>query len=141
VKRYFDLFGRQQVHVVIFDDFARDTAAAYHDVLEFLGLEAPHREAGFGAVNGNRCAKHPWLQTVLTDRFVRSAALTLRPWIPERVFVAARSAQEKLVQINSRTYKRSPLDPEVHARLRREFAPEVERLSELLGRDLTHWSR
>jgi hypothetical protein len=29
----------------------------------------------------------------------------------------------------------------VRAQLQREFAPEVERLSELLGRDLTHWSR
>jgi hypothetical protein len=28
----------------------------------------------------------------------------------------------------------------VRAQLQREFAPEVERLSELLGRDLTHWN-
>ena len=32
------------------------------------------------------------------------------------------------------------MDPELRLRLQAEFAPEVERLSELLGRDVTHWS-
>jgi hypothetical protein len=32
------------------------------------------------------------------------------------------------------------MDPELRRHLKLEFAPEVERLSELLGRDLTHWS-
>jgi hypothetical protein len=36
--------------------------------------------------------------------------------------------------------KRPPLRAELRAQLKREFAPEVERLSELLGRDLTFWS-
>ena len=29
VQKYFDVFGREQVHVIIFDDFVRDTAAVY----------------------------------------------------------------------------------------------------------------
>ncbi len=36
VARYFDAFGRENVHVVIFDDFVRDPAASYRATLEFL---------------------------------------------------------------------------------------------------------
>jgi hypothetical protein len=32
-----------------------------------------------------------------------------------------------------------PLDPDLRRRLNHEFRPDVERLSALLGRDLTHW--
>jgi hypothetical protein len=33
------------------------------------------------------------------------------------------------------------MNPGLRKRLQVEFAPEVKRLSELLGRDLTYWSR
>ena len=32
-----------------------------------------------------------------------------------------------------------PMNPVLRARLQREFRPEVEKLSELIGRDLTFW--
>src|SRR6185437_9034148 len=36
VKRYFDVFGRENVHVIIYDDFRLNTAATYAEVLRFL---------------------------------------------------------------------------------------------------------
>jgi hypothetical protein len=47
----------------------------------------------------------------------------------------------RLRKINSRDGVRPALSPELRERLNEEFAPEVAHLSELLGRDLTHWSR
>src|SRR5260370_5319469 len=38
VRRYFDVFGRERVHIIVYDDFAADPAAAYRDTLEFLDL-------------------------------------------------------------------------------------------------------
>ena len=32
------------------------------------------------------------------------------------------------------------MDPKIRKNLQRELAPEVERLSRLLDRDLTHWN-
>lgn len=42
---------------------------------------------------------------------------------------------------NTRYKPRRPMNAGLSKRLRAEFAPEVERLSKLLGRDLTHWNR
>ena len=39
VRRYFEVFGRERVHVIIYDDFAADVSAAYRQTLDFLGLE------------------------------------------------------------------------------------------------------
>jgi hypothetical protein len=46
-----------------------------------------------------------------------------------------------LWRINTRFVPRPEPKPAVMARLKREFAGEVERLSNLLSRDLTAWSR
>ena len=43
--------------------------------------------------------------------------------------------------VNIRKQSRAPINPDLQGRLRAEFAPDVERLGKLLGRDLSHWSR
>jgi len=141
VKRYFDTFGRENVHVIIYDDFAADTAAAYCEALEFLGVDSSHRAPEFKVINGNRYVKSSALQTLLNDGLVRRAALALRPMVPKRLFVALRTMRENWMHSNLQFEKRPPLSTELRVRLKSEFAPEVERLSELLGRDLTHWSK
>src|SRR5690606_28354658 len=40
VAHAMEVFGRDQVHVVFFDDLRSDPAGVYQDLLEFLGL--PH---------------------------------------------------------------------------------------------------
>jgi hypothetical protein len=44
------------------------------------------------------------------------------------------------MQMNSRPAQRPPLEEELRWRLQEDFAPEVDRLGDLLGRDLSHWS-
>jgi hypothetical protein len=61
--------------------------------------------------------------------------------MPRPIFTALDEVEKRLWKITSRSEKRTLLAPELRAQLVREFAPEVERLSELLGRDLTHWNR
>jgi hypothetical protein len=38
VARYFDAFGRENVHVVIFDDLRWNAATVYAATLEFLNI-------------------------------------------------------------------------------------------------------
>ena len=50
-------------------------------------------------------------------------------------------ASDAIYALN-RTYQpREAMDPALRAQLVREFAPEVAALGELIGRDLSHWSR
>jgi hypothetical protein len=141
VKRYFETFGRDNVHVIIYDDFAGDTAAAYCETLEFLGVDSTQPPPEFKIVNGNRYVKSSALQTLLNDGLVRRAALAIRPMVPKRLFVALRTMRENWMRSNLHFEKRPALSAELLVRLKSEFAPEIERLSELLGRDLTHWSK
>lgn len=141
VRRYFDTFGRERVHVIIYDDFARDVAAVYHQTLDFLGVESKGHDPDFKIVNPAKRVRSPALRAVLGDPLLRSAVLAVRSWLPRPVFGALRQIDARVRQFNARVERRPALAPGLGAQLKRAFAPEVERLSELLGRDLTHWSR
>lgn len=141
VRRYFNSFGRERVHVVVYDDLAVDINAVYRHTLDFLEVNSTRVENYFDPINSNKFVKSSAMRTIMSEPLLRSATLAIRPLLPRFIFGALQKVDEKLRKMNSRDGQRPPLAPELRQRLQREYAPEVDRLSELLGRDLTHWSR
>jgi hypothetical protein len=147
LQRYFDAFGRERVHVIIYDDFNLDTSRAYYQTLEFLGLSLEGGVPAFkrvnANVNGNESVKFPLLRDVLNDPLVRGTAIKMRAMLPQPVFAWVQKQGLRLNALNfvQSSSKRSPLPADLKISLQREFAPEVERLGALLGRDLTGWSK
>ena len=141
IRRYFDVFGRERVQVVIYDDFAADTSAVYRRVLDFMGLAGTAETGHFRVINGSQTVRSAFLRNLMSDPLVRGTAVAAHAWLPAPLFSALERIESWIMQSNIRLEKRPPLDAGLRLRLKREFAPEVERLSELLGRDLTHWSR
>jgi hypothetical protein len=139
VQRYFEAFGRDRVRVVLYDDFAADTAAVCRETLEFFELDPGRMTRDFEVINAARSVRHPALQAILGEPLVRSAVLAIRPWLPSVCFTAMQALEVRLRRFNARVEPRPPLEPEVRDRLRRELAPENQALGRLLGRDLTAW--
>jgi len=140
VKAYFDAFGRERCHVILYEDFATDVSGVYSKTLDFLGVDSREMPANFEKVNANKSVRNQLVRAILHDKMVRSAALAIRPWLPRRMFSAMQKFDAFVRKANARPHVRPPLPPELLSRLKREFAPEVERLSSLLRHDLTHWS-
>lgn len=134
VERYLAAFGHEHVHVTLFDDFRRDTAAAYAGVVQFLGCD-PAFAPRFPIVNRRKSARLPRLQRIVRDPppLLRSAARRL---LPLGVRVRSRNV---LYRLNTRAADASPMGDELRARLRAEFAGDVRRLGDLIGRDLSAW--
>ena len=140
VSRYFEAFGRDRVRVITYDEFACDTRATYQGTLEFLGVNTAHFPGNFKVINACKRVKSKMLRAVLADPLVRCLAISVSLRVGQPVFRALRRLESRLWRLNTRESKRPPLRPETRAQLTREFAPEIERLSALLGRDLTYWS-
>jgi len=136
VQRYFAVFGRDQVHVIIFDDFKEATAEVYRQTCEFLQV-APQFQPEFRIVNANKAVHSPALRSFL--RYPPEPVRWVQQlWSLSPVRLGLRS---KIRQLNTRYESRPPMDRDLRRRLQAEFAPEVERLSALLGRDLSHWGQ
>ena len=135
VSRYFEVFGRDRVHVIVFEDWIGDVARAYRDTLEFLEVD-PTFAPSFRTVNPNRRVRSDRLHD-----FIREPPATLQH-IAHALIPAAlrRRVQKKLFELNTRVVSREPLDPAIRVRLIAEFVPEIERLGKLIGRDLSAWT-
>jgi hypothetical protein len=134
VERYFAALGRDQVHVIVFDDFKADTHAQVRNTFRFLDVDesfSPRLEV----INP---AKVPRLR--LVQRLLQSPPGWLRGAARRALPRTTRKRIYRGVQrLNARRQARSAMDPELRAQLTAEFAPEVERLERLLERDLSAW--
>ena len=136
VQRYLDLFGRESVHTIIFDDLNQDPAAVYQNTLAFLGVRLGFNPE-FVVMSANESVRNIRLQRALVHppRALRSIGATL---VPSGLRSRIRRA---LLNCNLEVKARPPMDPELRKRLQREFEPKVEQLSKLLGRDLSEWHK
>lgn len=136
VKRYLDIFGRESVHVIIFDDFVTDTLAEYRSLLSFLGVDSEFTPA-VQIANPNKKLRSSSLQKLL-----REPPETVRSLVRKVVPSGIRHALVDSVRDwNTKHAKRAPMNQELRHRLNQEFLPDVEMLSTLLERDLTYWCK
>lgn len=132
IARYRNLFPADRMKVVVFDDFRRDNAATYAEVVAFLGLSSAFRPE-FREVNQNRSARFP----LLSKAFAVSGNLGIKNLVPKRM---RRRFRRTLGRLNLKPVTRAPLDPGLRRELMARFRPEVEGLSRILERDLvTLW--
>ena len=132
VRRYHEAFGAERVHVILFDDFVRDTAGEYESVLRFLEVD-PNFIPDFKISNPAKP-----ITPRLNRFFARRPALrqALHTVVPAPVVRKVNYALPHLVQ----TVARPPrIDPRLRARLAPRFAAEIESLEQLLGRNLASW--
>jgi hypothetical protein len=136
IERYFDAFGRERVLVNVVDDLKADPSGVYRRTLAFLGVD-PSFQPTFDVVNANKRFRSGALVTVLREPPDWVSAVSRLVAGPETRLRLKRM----LKRLNTAYEARAPLDPAFLARLRNDLRPEVERLSALLDRDLTHWCR
>jgi hypothetical protein len=134
LRRYFDVFGRERVHVILYDDFSRGTADIYRETCDFLDIDPgfvpeirivnPHKQARIRAVRG----------------FLFHPPETFR-----RVLHAVTSREERsrvgsaIKRWNTRFVPRRPASEPVVSVLRPLAVRQARELGELLDRDLSAW--
>jgi Sulfotransferase domain len=126
------IFPREQVQVLFHEDMLSDPRTFYEQTLRFLRVPSDGRTE-FPVVNAGR--RHRWPRV--------AALLRRRPPQLEWLIRTLRLRQlglGRVVQSHStRADVRGPLAPEFRLELIDYFAPEVEKLAQLTGRDLRHW--
>lgn len=135
VKRYLNVFGRDNVYIIIFDDFIQDTARIFRETLKFLNVKEDFFPE-FKVVNPNKRRRSKLLHNFLLTPPLFAQRL-VRILMPLRI---RQIINEKLYLWNIIWEHRKPMSPELRHRLQQEFKLEIEKLSELIGRDLTFWT-
>jgi hypothetical protein len=136
LERYCDAFSAEQMLVLIYEDYRADNAATVERVLDFLGVE-PAPEVDQLDVNSAVRIRSPRLWRMVRSVYLgRGAAPRAVKAAIKRVTSQRLRRRALAVHYRAQRAQPPPPDPELTRELRRRFKPEVEALSEYLGRDL-----
>jgi Sulfotransferase domain len=135
LERAFAQLNKQQVHVILFDDFKNDPASAYRQTLAFLGLEDDGRTE-FPRENAAMKSNVPIVTRWMRSRPVRVATRIAKNALEGRSYRWAKQLKHRIMFTHA---PRPKLNREFEVRLTEVFIPEVEKIEAVLGRDLTHW--
>lgn len=134
IQRYQNLFPAEAIHIIVQDDYRKDAARVLRDTFQFLGVD-PDVVVDQEPKNVSRnvssldlkfkqlAGRQKWLHKL--RRSAPPFAINAYRWITTRV--------------SSRPAGLGTLSPAVRARLTEHFRPEIETLSQMLGRDFSHW--
>jgi len=143
LERVLKIFPSEQVKVILFDDFKKSNKAVYEDILSFLEVPSDGRH-DFPKINESAVTRLRWL-----NYFTRNPLwLSFCRYLTSNLKKLFGLKQEdklgimpKIHRLNTRKTSRKPLNPDLRAELVNEFREDIEKLSRIIDRDLSHWSR
>lgn len=142
IERLFELAGRERTHVIVFDDFASDTAGTYRSLLEFLEVD-DDGQTDFERRFESQMYRYRWLQELLfvpatsDGKIVETLQQRSRKYNPDGT--KKMSFIKRLTGLNKVPRSPDPLTPQMADTLRETLRPDIQHLSGLLDRDLNHW--
>jgi len=132
----FDYFGRNNVRLFLFEDLKNDPMSVCNRIFRLFGLDYQDLHNIGHRYNRACIARSERIAQVLVSqspfkKFIRGI-------LPDDIAFYIKS---KVRSLNEREFSLPPMDPKTRQRLVEYFRPHNMELSELLGRDLTHWNR
>lgn len=136
LQRWFDEFGEERIHTIIFDDFVANTEIEFAKVLKFIEVDDQFKPPAFAARNTSHRTRKGLMPLVFRNSWVR--------WLSRRglpTLLGERLTAKLARRVDRQRFLREPIRiqlmaSETRAQLEREFEQDVERLGALLGRDL-----
>lgn len=132
LARYLQRFGRDQLHVWLYEDVSANATSAYAEMFAAIGVD-PHAPLP-GSEHHNLGA----VPVRAVDRIAYAARTRLRP-VTRRLPLAG--VRRRISGVLDERLVRPELDPDTRAKLVAHFRPDVERLQQLIDRDLSGWLR
>lgn len=127
IERYYQVFPRNQIKIIVYEDFRKDNELVFKEVLQFLGVDDKftpnYRKHNLSLVPRNSLVKKLFFNRVTTS-------------VTDMMPLKSKDRLKKL--LSPLIYKkgvREPLDECTRRELMKQFKTDVEELSDYLGID------
>jgi hypothetical protein len=134
LKRYYDLFPKENIKILLFEEVIKNPTKVSQEIFEFLNVDSNFvpETSQKANVSGTPKGMFGWL--IMKLRYYNLIPnIQFSKYLPQFII--------KII-FNSAYKKASPLSPEVKNRLTHKFYQEdILQLEKLIQKDLQHWLR
>lgn len=135
--RYIAQFGRDRVSIILYDDFRKDPISCFRKLCTDIGVSddfSPPPER----INENKKIRSHFINRAAKGK-IKPITLLSRILLPSANM--RKAIKEQINKFNSISAKRIPLEHAFEYELRIRLSQEIDNLSQLIGRDLSHWKQ
>ncbi|MCP4245467.1 MAG: sulfotransferase domain-containing protein [bacterium] len=139
IGRFLALFPREQVHILLYDDLRADAEKFYANVCTILGVDPTYKPEmlhGKAHVKKGKLRFHGLLNPVIRGMQWAGGHNRLAYRLNRRILENKFLSTTRLL---NREPKYPVWSPEAKRRIAELYRSDVAKLSEMLGRDLSHW--
>lgn len=131
LQPWFEKFGSNQIKLILFDDLNQNPVETMKSVFSWLGIDQSFSPQKIHAQKGG-AIKAKWMSDAMSSR--NNVLKLIKSLMPKSAKVKLRSA------IFSKTLERPVMESETRAFLTQFYQDDVEKLSKILGKDLSRWT-
>ncbi|MBE9167809.1 sulfotransferase [Pleurocapsales cyanobacterium LEGE 06147] len=130
VKRYYKVFDPDQIKIIIYEEYRKNNARIYREILEFLGVD-PEFTPQYDRMNVSKEVRFKQLNHLVNNQIIKNTTKTLfsqefNDWVREEI--VARFLWKEVTK--------PPAPIEIKQELMQKFKPEVLKISDLIGVNL-----
>lgn len=134
MEKLYRIVKKEDVLVILYDDLKHEPETVYKESLKFLGVSLDHHTE-LKKYNESKINRSLWLADLLRQTNLVVLKLKKSLGIQRPLFGIIQS----LMQYNSIKIKRHAMPKEFREELVEYFREDVQKLSYLINRDLSHW--
>lgn len=129
---YIEKFGKDQVLLLIFENFIKDPQATLIQVAKFIGIDSKYYEKMEGFAQKNQTANRKILADGGAGKIFKPLK-RIRRYIPENIVKLGLSFFGNSIELNP------TLTPELEKTIYNKLKPEIEGIEKLVGHQLLEW--
>lgn len=135
INFFLENFQKNRFHFLLQEDLIQNQKKALQQILEFLSINNTF-DTKTHLSNPSMEPRNRYLHAMLRNRsYIKDI---LKPLLPYRMRHKIKSL---LLKKNLRRFKYPKMEERAYLYLKEKFAPEIQALSHIIERDLTHWTR
>ena len=145
LKHYFDIFPKENIKILLFDDFKKNNEQVVKELYTFLGVDSSFKPLILGEkINERTGTKFKSLRAVIS--FLANISHQLeKSLIGKFIFAFKRKTRineffNGINELNTKkTAEKEKLDPRLHKKLKKTYLEDIKKLEKLINKDLSSW--
>lgn len=139
VEKLLEIFPRHQVLIIIFEDFRKGPQTIYEEILRFINVRSDGRQE-FPPVNASFENRSKLMATLFhPPQFVYQPFMKFISLFGVNFMKGVSVVYNRIEKLNVTQAKKEPLDPQFRQELQDFFKQDIEKLADIVDRDLSEW--
>jgi hypothetical protein len=140
---YYALFPNEQIKVLLYEDLKKKPEEVMYELFSFLGVDNSFMPDMSVKYNESGIVKNQWLNKIYGEGGLLTRSI--RSILPETVIKKLRSNVSLIRKVNelrNKNLEKPIMDPAIRKSLTFDvYGEDIQKLQQLINRDLSHWLR